>query len=154
MSSCTSKLGSIPPALHQASSPSAMFRHGALASVGCPSPPSSFCTCQFRLHYTAGGSVAFVSVACGAPTCPNEMIRYDKNIQPMPVFDSLMFLYQFFMHLYARPLLVGLFWIVPVDRLSHEPTLRQGSPHWLWALLAAIFGLAKAWPKCGGYWLD
>ena len=84
------------PCNTKASSPSAMFWHDALASVGCPSPLSSFCICQFRLHYTALQLVdlwhvfsvhCFCRVLQHAPTCPNEMIRYDKNLQPIPMFD-------------------------------------------------------------------
>ena len=68
------------PCNTKASSPSAMFWHDALASVGCPSPLLSFCICQFRLHYTA-------LLLQGALPCPNEMIRYDKNLEPIPMFD-------------------------------------------------------------------
>ena len=46
---------------------------------------------QAALHRTAaGGSVACVFGSLllqGALTCPNEMIRYDKNLEPIPMFD-------------------------------------------------------------------
>ena len=137
-------------------------RHSAFANSGCTTPHCSWWICGMCFRFIAFAGCS--NMLQHAPTCPNEMIRYDKNLQPIPMFDhriSSLFIRAVSLSvLYASQLgrqdSLGFFWIVlACSCLSLVPwTLRQGSPHWLWALLAAIFGFAKASAKCGGDWLD